>query len=220
MNRIIVSLSLLFFTAVILLPPVCLQADNLRAPNSPSFTQNSPGTTLNQMPKNRDIKDIIGLVELKKPVPYLIYGAATLLIIFLIVLSIFLLKRKKAKPPELPNPAKLALAALANAESRLKETGTTFFAAEISSILRSYIQQRFMIPSTKQTTSEFFSQLKTSSVNGKAKIATHRENLEKCLSLCDLAKYAHFLPEQNAANNLSETVREFINTTRTEKEMV
>ena len=220
MNRMIVLFSLLFFLVVILFPPVYLQAENLRASNSPSFTKANPTTALNKQAINQDIVDIQGPVELPTPLPYLLYGLAALLIILIITLAIFALKRKKNKPPELPNPAELALAALKSAESRLQEKGAVFFAAEVSTILRRYIENSFMIPTTRQTTSEFFNQLKAAPVFGRRDISAHRKSLEECLSLCDLAKYARFLPENDATNSLTETARDFIRKTQKVEEQV
>ena len=205
-------LSLLSLSVLFLLP-VLAQA-------VPSGTPNffSPGSPLQADPKIGDIKDIVGPVELPQAAPYLYYGLAALAGAMAVLLAMYFLKRKKAAPLPTFDPADTALERLEHAESGLTETGTVSFATEVSDILRHYIEQAFNVPNSTQTTAEFFTSLSAGGHHGvQTHIAGHTETLEKCLSLCDLAKYAAFLPEMDAAERLSQEARTFINNTRTER---
>ena len=202
-------LSLLFVT-VLFLSPVLVQAVPPRAPDP-----YSPDTSS----QYEDIRDIIGPVELDQSRTYLFYALAALLTIAaLTLLTVFILKRRKPRPIPLPDPADTALERLARAEAALAETGTVSFAHEVSAILRHYIEQSFKLPSTTQTTSEFFQSVAAGmGSNGQNVLSSHSQSLEQCLSLCDLAKYASFLPAKDAAERLSTEAQAFINGTRAQK---
>lgn len=213
MNRVFI-LSLLSLSVLFLLP-VLAQA-------TPSGTPNplSPDTLLQPGKHYEDIRDIIGPVELQQTAPYFYYGLAALCTALIAaLLLIFFLKRKKDRPLPPDDPADTALQKLDQAESRLTETGTRAFATDVSNILRHYIEQTFKVPSTTQTTAEFFTSVSAGVHSGlQSNISAHIDSLEECLSLCDLVKYAAVLPARDAAEQLSQEARTFIIGTKPEKE--
>ena len=204
------SLSLLSISVLFLLPGLA-QAVPSGSPNPLA-----PDTFLQAGQQYEDIRDIVGPVELQQTTPYLYYGLAALCTaIMAALLLVFFLKRKKERPLRPAAPADTALKKLDHAESRLAETGTASFATEVSNILRHYLEQAFKIPSTTQTTTEFFTSVSAGVQSGLLiNISAHTESLEKCLSLCDQAKYAAVLPALDEAEQLSQEARAFITGTK------
>jgi hypothetical protein len=161
-----------------------------------------------------DINDIYGPIVLPDPPPYFLYAMLLLALIAALICYYFWRKRQQDRPLILPDPAELALASLQRAELQLPKTGPLVFASEASQILRSYIEQSYNIGMTRQTTTEFFSDLNRNISIDKSPLASHSESLKQCLSLCDLVKFARFLPDGSAVKALAENVRSFIEQTR------
>ncbi len=214
-NMVIAFFSLLFLVAIADLSPVYLQAADFRAANSSPLPQQGISDQ-----NGDDIRDIIGPVDLPEPPPYLLYTTTILIIILVSTVLFFLVIKKKKQPPPLPDPATEALEALSNADTKLAEHGTSWYIVEISSILRSYIEAICMIPTTRQTTIEFFNKLKTADRSAYMAIKAHRERIGDWLQLCDMAKFAHYLPENDRIEQLSGEIRAFIEETRKKEETV
>ena len=213
MNRKIIFFSLACYAAVLLLPPVLVHASALRAPNAAPALQGDGAIPAGAADAG-DILDIYGPLVLAEPFPYLLYGAGLLLLVLLTTaLWLFLAHRKKRKNDRKPDPASAALHSLQEAEDGLQRFGILFFAGEVSRILRSYIEARFLLPATSSTTSEFFANLETSSAQEEM-LAQHDNLLRHCLLLCDRVKFSRFLPEQEAVGSLARSAREFIEVTR------
>ncbi|MBT8334122.1 MAG: hypothetical protein KJP19_06790 [Deltaproteobacteria bacterium] len=193
---------LLFLTSL----PVDLLADTARDPKTAA---GSPPVSA-----AADVIDIYGPIVLPNPPPYYVYALLLLALIAAFICYYFWKKRQQEKPLVLPDPAELALASLQRAELQLPETGPLVFAAEASQILRSYIEQTFNIGMTRQTTTEFFSELNQKIITDQGPLSSHVESLKQCLSLCDLVKFARFLPEGGAVKALGNNVRTFIKETR------
>lgn len=193
---------LLFLTSL----PVDLLANTARDPKlaAPSLPPAAAG----------DIIDIYGPIVLPEPPPYYIFAMLLLALIVAVICYYFWRKRKQDKPLVLPDPAELALASLQRAELQLPKTGPLVFASEASHILRSYIERSYNIGMTRQTTTEFFSDLNRNISTDQSPLASHVESLKQCLSLCDLVKFARFLPEGGAVKALANNVRTFIEETR------
>jgi len=218
MNRHVLFFSSLFVIILLSLLSTQLHAEGLRAPEklptSPSAISSPPDQTGPQ----EQLLDIYGPIELPAKPPYMIYGALAAVIIAGLALILFLLKKvrhKNAAAEE--SPAERALAALQSAEANVRTSGMKPFATEISRILRHYIERTFTIPTTSQTTSEFFTYLKTPSCAAWSAIAPHQSTIEHCLQLCDMVKYAQYQPEETAAASLVSQIRSFIESTRTDK---
>lgn len=214
MNRKTTFFSLAACTVLFFLPPVWLHATSLRAPN-PQQQMIQGGTLPSASGTVADIRDIYGPVILPEQPPYLLYGAGFLLSLLLILALWFIWRYvRKNKGFKKVDPALLALSSLSKAEAGLPELGIPFFAAEVSRILRSYIEARFNIPATRCTTVEFFSRLDSSFENQLGMIKDDPV-LKQCLILCDKIKFSRYHPGREAVNILAENVRCFIETTRT-----
>jgi len=214
MIRKITFFSLACVTALLFLLPVIINGATVRAPNAPPVLQGD--STISPSLPTQNIRDIYGPVVLPEPMPYLLYGAGFVLAILLLaacwMLWVFTRKKKKVTPID---PAVLALGSLEEAEKRLPELGIFVFAVEASRILRSYIEAQFSVPTTSCTTREFFATLETSFEDRLRNLTSHDDILKRCLDLCDKIKFSRFLPEHEAVASLTESIRSFIEATRT-----
>lgn len=207
------SLFILFFLSISLMPLSALSA-----------TGDAPLTLLNQPQKNTtlqqtqaagqppELRDIHGPVELKSQSRTMIYGALILLLL-LILLGIYLLikRRKKAAPPSIP-PWDQALSEISEARTLLSSNMVLGYMDRISLILRRYVESRFAIKSTRQTTREFLHSLNRSSTD--PVIRSCRGELQTCLEQCDMTKFAHHIPQQENMEMMEGAVIAFVEKTR------
>lgn len=159
-----------------------------------------------------DIQDIYGPLPLPEPAVWPIYLVAALGVTILLVVLFFYLKNKKKK--ELPRiaPHKTALADLQAARSYLDEEHSLFYAERVSEILRHYVEQRFAIYSTRQTTTEFLQSIRRGQGSTPA-LLPYAESLQLCLEQCDLAKYAHKPANIKQMEEIEMSIRHFIEKT-------
>ncbi len=173
--------------------------------------------TLQKTPKQQTtsqdaaLHDIHGPVPTSEYPPYLREAAIGLLAILLICLIIyFLKKRKKPLPPPIP-PWETALRELTLARQLMGEGKSLLYMDQVGQILRRYIELRFAVRSTRQTTREFFACLDAS---GSAALLTYQGELRACLEQADMAKFAHLVSNQNHMEQMEEAVRTFIISSR------
>ncbi len=172
--------------------------------------QNAPATS--QSPYPADVYDIYGPLPLPDPInwlPYIIAGSL-LLIIILLLFFLFMRKKKKSAIPLVP-PHVTALAELELARKYLVNNQSLTYAERISEILRRYIEQRYTITSTRQTTAEFLHSIETAT-NG-SNLLSHKDALKKCMLQCDLAKFAHKTTDVDNMEEMESGVRSFIDAT-------
>jgi len=161
------------------------------------------------------LHDIHGPVPTSEYPPYLMEGAIALLVLLLLALLVFFLKRrKKPQPPAVP-PWDKALMELAEARQLMSSEQSLLYMDQAGQILRRYIELRFAIRSTRQTTREFFARLKDS---GHSPLIEYQTELRACLEQADMAKFAHLLANQTHMKQMEEAVHTFITSTRPEME--
>ncbi len=179
----------------------------LQHPNTP------PATAKNHF------YDIYGPVLLPDPVNWALYIAAGVAAAAVIALAVFFLKRRKKKKPEtVVAPHQAALAELASARAYLERGQSLLYAQRISEILRDYIEKRFSIRSTRQTTSEFLLSIQAEQESKPARLLPFEKSLAHCLNQCDLAKYACKTTGREQMEEMEKSIRCFIeDTTREEK---
>jgi len=165
-----------------------------------------------------DIRDIKGPVALPDNTRYIIPAAAVLVaIIIAVLIFLYIKKRRKPQTPP-PAPDVVALTELDQAKSLMTPEQSLVYAERISTILRHYIESRFQIRSTRQTTQEFFAQLKNGTSIAEVDIKNHAGDLQKCLEQCDIAKFAHGTPNTGDMMQMDNAARTFIKTTRQNQE--
>ena len=175
--------------------------------------QKGPGQqTTNQ---TEALHDIHGPVPTSEYPPYLMEAAIALLVLLVLALLFFFLKRrKKPQPPPVP-PWDKALMELDEARQLMSSGKSLLYMDQVGQILRRYIELRFAIRSTRQTTREFFARLKDS---GHSPLIEYQTELRACLEQADMAKFAHLLANQTHMQQMEEAVHTFITSTRPEME--
>lgn len=164
-------------------------------------------------PEQLQLRDIHPPLLLPEAPDYTVLIAVVGLCLLLcaVALWFFRFRRKKVS---LPLAHKTALAELQSARSMMSVEHARQYAIEISDILRRYIEQRFSIRTTRQTSAEFFASLTTSSRQTAALFETHYESLQECLGQCDLAKFARCSPDRASMEKMETAVQSFIEATR------
>lgn len=172
---------------------------------------NQPSQLTDVAGQDYELRDIYGPVAIKEPVPYLlILGVAGLLLVLALLYFRFWKRRSIPGPAPVP-PWEKALRELAEARSLLSPEHGLFYMDRASTILRHYIESRFSIQSTRQTTREFLQGLQ--SVTPASPLNTFKNELQDCLEQADLAKFAHRRPVQQNLEMMEEAVTTFVKRT-------
>lgn len=177
-----------------------------KPPKSVQTTQNP--TIANQA---EELHDIYGPVPIAEQPPYLLIAGIILLVLVVAVAIFWFLKKSgKPTPPPIP-PWEKALLDLAEAKRLLNPERALLYMDRVSQILRSYIESRFAIQSTRQTTREFLQGL--TGIGGNSALQTHKTELRNCLEQADMAKFAHHIPEIKNLEMMEDAVTTFIKKT-------
>ncbi len=148
--------------------------------------------------------------------PLLIYGFVGLLVV-LVIMGAFIYLRKKHKgetlilrkrQPERP-PHEIAYEELRRLEESdlLKKGKIKIFYSEIADIIRRYTQNRFQIEAMELTTSQLLNELEN--FQEESLIHLYRNLLE----LCDLVKFAKFIPESSQHIEAIQQARNIVDKT-------
>lgn len=156
-----------------------------------------------------DIRDIEGPV----PLPGTLVPLWIAFAVFAGLLLIFLWKRRKRKVvvPEKSAEA-LALERLEQVRSLLGEQTAREFVDSVSEIVRSYIERRFELKATRETTEEFLSGLKEKSDSA---LLPYSNVLTKFLHYCDLAKFARSFPGIDQMEEMFNSAKDLVVQTST-----
>lgn len=164
-----------------------------------------------QVQQNVELRDIHGPLPLTDTPSYLVPAAiAFAVLLALAALFYFLKKRKKPAPPPIP-PWEVALSELAEARQFQNPGQSLLYMERAGQILRRYIESRFAIRSTRQTTREFLANLHDG--GGDSPLAEFRTELGVCLEQADLAKFAHLVPDREHLTEMEAAVTAFIRST-------
>lgn len=164
-----------------------------------------------------ELRDIHPPVPLPETADYTMLIAGFLLLLFVIALLVWFFRRRKKKVA-LPFAHETALAELARARTLMTAEQALNYAATLSNILRSYIEKRFHIKTTRQTTKEFFAGLTGNPGKTAMLLENYHESLENCLEQCDMAKFARCTPDRGSMENMETAVHDFIEATREKRE--
>ncbi len=164
-----------------------------------------------------ELRDIHPPVLLPEPPDYTVLIVAVLLL--LVVLAVlFWFFRMRKKKISLPRAHETALADLVRARSFMSAEQALQYAAAVSDILRRYIEKRFRIRTTRQTTKEFFAALGGNPGKAATELEKHHDSLKVCLEQCDMAKFARRTPDRTHMEKMETAVKNFIESTRETKE--
>jgi hypothetical protein len=103
-------------------------------------------------------------------------------------------------------PYEIALQRLEEIRALMQPASARAFSTAASDIVRSYIEQRFDIAVTRQTTEEFLRDLDTPN----ASLALHRSLLGEFLRECDFVKFAAMSLSAQDMESLRQSARAFV----------
>lgn len=171
-----------------------------------------PGLTATQTAgrsPGEELRDIHGPVPITGQPPYWAIGG-TVAALLAILAALYLYWRKRRRPaPAPPSAWQTALAELAAAKSLQGQA--LLYMDKASEILRRYIEARFAIRSTRQTTGEFLAGLNHAGPHNP--LAAYRPELEACLEQADMAKFARLVPDAGLVAQMERAVTDFIKKT-------
>lgn len=198
---------------VLFLPGIAAAGDpQLSPPLQLLQPQQSPGQAGQQPASAATLHDIHGPIALPEPVPYLLYSLIGLTaLVLLLGLYWWLVKRKKPAPPPIP-PGMLARDELMRARDLMTPEQALLYMERISEILRRYLESRFALRTTRQTTREFFQSL-AGEVPDNLALSGFNTELKTCLERCDLAKFAHQPAAVQHLQEMENSVLGFVNQT-------
>ena len=158
------------------------------------------------------LHDIHGPVPLIDQPPYLLL-AGSILVFLAAAAALYWFLKKRTRPAPVPVPPwERALQDLAEAKGLLSPERALFYMDSISRILRRYIEARFAIKSTRQTTREFFAQLAASDTG--SPLRRYKTELQRCLEQADMAKFAHHTEDVASLAMIGEAVVDFVTKTQ------
>lgn len=167
-------------------------------------------TTLKE--EDKDIKPLKNLLEIKGNPWYLLkYVFGVLVVILITLLILFYLKRKKAKAAVTP---KRLLSPLEELEERIKELyqqslfekgKMKLFFIELTVILKQFLHRNYQFNAEDFTTYETLYDLKKRESD-----VSLLNNMEYLFSTSDLVKFAKYVPDEGALNELAKKIEETI----------
>ncbi len=210
-----------FFTLIsgfsALMVPTSLLADESAQQPLQLLTPQQPQGNAVQPAVPTNLHDIYGPVPLPDPVPYLQYGLLLLAaVLLLLALYWWFVKREKPGPPPIP-PAITARDQLLRAREMMNSEQALSYMERVSDILRRYLEVRFSLRTTRQTTRELFVSLTGSVQPEHLALTGLNTELKSCLELCDLAKFAHKAGTVTLLQEMEDTVLHIINKTETDQ---
>ncbi len=175
------------------------------------------GSVMNNPPiAPEPLRDILPPVLLPEEPNYMLFVVVALVFLLLLGLLLWLFKFRKKKIL-LPGSHETALAELKELRTLMAEETAPRYAKKLSAVLRRYIENRFHIPTVRQTTKEFFVELTTMPSKATIQFDAHRENLKTCLEQCDMAKFAKAIPDQHSMEQMEGAVQQFVEATREDR---
>lgn len=163
------------------------------------------------------LRDIHPPLLLPEAADYTRFIVGFLLLLFLIGVAVWFLRFRKKKI-SLPFADETALLDLAGARHLMTVEQALHYATTLSAILRRYIENRFRIQTSRQTTKEFFAGLTAHPGQTAMELENHGETLHVCLDQCDLAKFARCVPDLRSMEKMEKAVQDFIEATREKRQ--
>ncbi len=208
----------LFSLFVVLTLPLVAFADQNIDSAAPLTLLQQPGKGPQTAPSQNSVKADTALHDIHGPVPIIeqpsyLLPAGSILLFLAVAAALYWFMKKKTRPAPPPVPPwERALQDLAEAKRLLSPERALFYMDRVSQILRSYIESRFAIKSTRQTTREFLDNLATGCDS--ASLLRHKNELQLCLEQADMAKFAHHTEDVVSLEKIGAAVVDFVQKTQ------
>ena len=181
--------------------------ESLTLRQAPAQTTAQSGLKAQQI---EELRDIHGPVPITGQPPYWAIGGTIAVVLAILAALYFYLKKKRQPAPPVPLSAwETALAELAAVKEL--QSQALLYMEKASEILRRYIESRFAIRSTRQTTREFLAGLSHTGQHNP--LAPYRPELQACLEQADMAKFARLVPDSAIVAQMERAVTDFVKKT-------
>lgn len=185
------------------------QSLTLMEPRQPA---DNPGKQQQTLQQTEELHDIHGPIALPAQPPYLAIAGGILALLLLLAAIFWWRKKRGEREMPAPFPWETALSELAAAKPLQTAGQGLLYMEKASQVLRRYIESRFTIRSTRQTTREFLSGLSMSENN--SSLEEYRPELQTCLEQADMAKFAHRIPDPDNMAQMEQAVIDFVRKTQ------
>ena len=158
-----------------------------------------------------DLRDIAPPVDVPWPpwVWWAIGVGSVLVLVLLTWLIVWLVRRKPKTPP--PTARTIALRALEDLRTHIRELDSYAFSIHASDVLRTYVSGQFKLQATTQTSPEFLASIADSPQFS----SVDRQLLATFLERCDMLKFARIEAHAEENGELLGAAAAFVQGTRT-----
>jgi hypothetical protein len=157
---------------------------------------------------SQDIRDIRGPIDIPDPWLWAQYAAVGLGGLLLLYVAWRFWRRRK-QPVKAPHER--AFEALERARELMQPEHAREFSFRVSGVVRVYIEERFAVASTHQTTAEF---LRCVAEQESGPLAAQRVLLAEFLKNCDLVKFARFGLTREEMEAMVRSAWQFVDSTK------
>ena len=211
--------SIFVLTLFLLLPfmaQILPASGQVTSSSSAPLRLQSPASGKNVVgPQEEMLRDIKGPLLIKSINPVLIWiGGGVVLALLLLGFLLWWWLKKRGRKQKAVLAHETALAQLDEARALMDPGQACAFAALIADILRDYIEARFFLSASRQTTREFISSLTDGTRPVPPELAGHDQDLRTWLEPCDMAKFACCAPSVKTMQEMEDAVRNFVVLTR------
>ncbi len=177
------------------------------------FTHSIPSCQVNEITvsePNLQVAEAIPDVPLTSRERWLLYGVIALAVAVVILIIVLIRKRKRT---HIIPPWTLALEDIATLHHELRNGKLSLEGglSRLTDIVRIYLEKRFSLNTTRQTTAEFMRELSRS---GGPLPARQRPFLSGFMTSADLVKFAKMPPDETMLNDAIEKAEILVNETR------
>lgn len=190
--------------------------------NNQNLSMKIPAFKSNPVPVDSSDLAVASRIDRKASVPYLLYTVVSLAVLAVIALAVFLIrKHRRALKMRALTPWELAVNAIHLLIGRVRGGNVPLetSVAELTDIVREYMERRFHLRAGRQTTAEFLGDLER---GGGSISESQRDFLKEFLSAADMVKFARLPADralfENAAEKAERLVTETIPAEENKKE--
>ena len=190
--------------------------------NNQNLSMKIPAFKSNPVPVDSSDLAVASRIDRKASVPYLLYTVVSLAVLAVIALAVFLIrKHRRALNMRALTPWELAVNAIHLLIGRVRGGNVPLetSVAELTDIVREYMERRFHLRAGRQTTAEFLGDLER---GGGSISESQRDFLKEFLSAADMVKFARLPADralfENAAEKAERLVTETIPAEENKKE--
>jgi len=156
-----------------------------------------------------DVDDIYGPIHIVSPWLIAAYVAGVIIVLVLIWLIIKYITRPA--PVIIRKFYEIAFEALHKVKTSMNEVDSREFSIQISNVIRTYIEGRFKVVSTKSTTDEFMDMIRGEK---QGPLKDHMDQLHDFLEYCDLAKFAGCELTKEQVSGMMDSAWKFVDETK------